>query len=144
MNTVYRERLLIYHGGLAFTNYVSILRFGTICAAAFGLVIMAPAYYTYETSPWWITPLSTNSLLLIMWMTIDTVSSCRWHYCPVFLGEFRCASFCSVDIFDIAFICSTISSGCSGVFSQSSARCAVANLLHESYSSGWPGRSQSC
>jgi hypothetical protein len=63
---VFKERLLIYHGGLAYTNYIALLRATTMFAAAFGLVIMAPAYYFHENAPWWTVPMSMDYKLLYL------------------------------------------------------------------------------
>jgi len=50
---VFRERLLIYHGGLFRTNLLAIIKVWTMIVLFGFATVVVPAYYVYG-SPWWV------------------------------------------------------------------------------------------
>jgi hypothetical protein len=77
---VFRERLLIYHRGLAKTNGTVFIKICTMVGMAFATCIAAPAYYTFG-SPWWtvasILFIGCSPFLALAWRTRPFVT---WIY----------------------------------------------------------------
>lgn len=57
-------------------------------AASFGLVIMAPAYYFYESAPWWTVPLSMYNSYHSLGLLLTTFPVVVGTTAPFFLVKF--------------------------------------------------------
>lgn len=77
---VFKERLLIYHGGVSYNNYIAILRVLTIFAASLGIMLLGPAYLTSETAPWWTGPLSMPKALPMCHLTRSQFWRAQWAH----------------------------------------------------------------
>lgn len=64
-------------------------------AAAFGLMIMAPAYYSYESAPWWTVPLSMDYLRLCLAVELTGHLVVLGTTGPFFLVQFLARPFVS-------------------------------------------------